>query len=273
MGEVSPLGAFSSASPPREGAGRADRGQRVRFGRRHLTGPPRHHRRFFSQFIPINAPGRQIGRHSRGQDVQCGMASAGVHDAYKKRSVPRHRTAAARGLEAALRAAAARLKSPVRTTPAAAGEVAVGAGPLLRRRTSSAGIGTVPSRAVSPAHRDDGPRPARRRRASFKCWAITCRRSSRVASACGSTSFLAQARMGDLKMPTFDTLQSRRRPVRSVRKGAIRRCHVLNEAVFRSALIRERKRADRSNRPLILSSRGWTDAASTLKVRGPSWRP
>ena len=53
-------------------------------------------------------------------------------------------------------------------------------------------------------------------------------------------------------MPTFDTLQSRRRPVRLDGKDAIRRRHVLDEQVFRSVLVRERKRADRSNRPLIV---------------------
>jgi lipopolysaccharide/colanic/teichoic acid biosynthesis glycosyltransferase len=58
--------------------------------------------------------------------------------------------------------------------------------------------------------------------------------------------------MGDLTMPSFDTLQSQRQPLLPEGMGAIRRPHVLDEQVFRSALVRERKRADRSNQPLIL---------------------
>jgi lipopolysaccharide/colanic/teichoic acid biosynthesis glycosyltransferase len=57
--------------------------------------------------------------------------------------------------------------------------------------------------------------------------------------------------MGDLIMHTRATPQTRRRAVSSAGHDEIRE-HILDEPIFRTALIRERKRSDRSNRPLLL---------------------
>ncbi len=56
--------------------------------------------------------------------------------------------------------------------------------------------------------------------------------------------------MGDLIMHTRAAAPRRRRPALSGNRE-IRR-HVLDEAIFRTALVRERKRSDRSSRPLLL---------------------
>src|SRR4051794_1264687 len=58
--------------------------------------------------------------------------------------------------------------------------------------------------------------------------------------------------MGDLMMQTIDALKMPRQTPAPDAEGQARVSHILDQRIFRSALVRERKRADRSNRPLIL---------------------